>query len=168
MESTDDGRVGCCLTLVHGMMDLYCKVDSKGEVENSESQLNLALEKSISGCCAMNLRRHKTSESQTRQRVFTKARLFRPLMDCQHFPAGHRLKAFFTFSYSTSIWTVSEFLKRLKGKMQDPFWDDYQRTHWIGQTHCELCVNKTTVRAAILTTVTTVVLFNPYKTIQDL
>lgn len=48
------------------MMDMNPNMDSTGE---AESQLNLALEKSISGCWAMNLRRQNMSESHMRQNV---------------------------------------------------------------------------------------------------
>lgn len=43
----------------------------------------------------------------------------------------------------------------------------HQTTHVIGRTQRELCVNNKPLGGPILTTVTTVVLFNPYKTIQE-
>lgn len=50
------------------MIYMNHNADSTGEPDNSQSQLNFALEKSISGCCAMNLQR-QMSESQTRKHV---------------------------------------------------------------------------------------------------
>ncbi len=42
-------------------MNINHNVDFTGEADNNEPQLNLALEKSISGCWAMNLQRQKMS-----------------------------------------------------------------------------------------------------------
>lgn len=51
------------------MIHMNHTVDSTGEADSSKSQLNLALEKSISGCWAMNL---QTDEHSLQ--VVTKAR----------------------------------------------------------------------------------------------
>ena len=74
LSSNERTVEGSCLVPEAGsnMMDNYN--DSTGEADNIKSQLNLALEKSISGCWAMNLQREKISESQMRQHVVTKAR----------------------------------------------------------------------------------------------
>lgn len=68
-----------------GTTDRNHNVDSTDEADNSESQLNLALEKSISGCWAMNLQTHKSHHSKMKSGFDFFFVLLNYVSECENF-----------------------------------------------------------------------------------